>query len=326
MKYGGNVYGRLTKVLFLILVWLQGAAQQDPIFTQYMYNQQVINPAYAGIWEKAGFTALVREQWAGINRAPLTQSVSLHSPLFSETAGVGLNIVNDLYGREQRLSVLADYAYEVNLTPYRRLRMGLKFGFTNYKNPLSEYQLYPDGEFDPVFEQDVDLRFLPNVGIGFFLYEDNYYVGLAIPKLVENDFSYNYNNYSTQSEVRTLFINGGYVFYLDPMSRFIFKPTLTVRTRFGNPKQANIGMPIQYDAAVNLLMYERLWVGLMLRGGYGNALCGSAQFFLTKNLRFGFAMDITFDEIFPYQQGTYEFTIGWDMDFYGRSYIRAKYF
>ncbi len=101
MKYGGIHYEKLTKVIFLILVSLQCVAQQDPIFTQYMYNGQVINPAYAGIWEKAGFTALVREQWAGINRAPLTESISIHSPLNNESVGVGLNIINDTYARER---------------------------------------------------------------------------------------------------------------------------------------------------------------------------------------------------------------------------------
>jgi len=316
VKYRGIHYGKLTKVLFILLVWLQSAAQQDPIFTQYMYNGQVINPAYAGIWEKAGFTTLVREQWAGINRAPLTEAISIHSPLGNESVGVGLNVINDTYGREQRLSILADYAYEVNLTPWRRLRFGLKFGFTNYKNPLSEYQLYPDGEFDPAFAQDIDLKFLPNFGVGFFLYQDNYYVGLAIPKLVENDFAYNYQNYSTQSEIRTLYLNGGYVFFLDPFSRLIFKPTAMLRYSYK--------LPPQLDLSVNLLIYEKLWIGLMERTG--NAVCVTTQWLISKNLRVGFAMDITYNEIFPYQNGTYEFTLGWDMDFFGRSYVRSKYF
>jgi type IX secretion system PorP/SprF family membrane protein len=316
VNYGGIHYGKLTKVFFLILVSLQCVAQQDPIFTQYMYNGQVINPAYAGIWEKAGFTALVREQWAGINRAPLTESISIHSPLNNESVGVGLNIINDTYAREKRLSILADYAYEVNLTPWRRLRFGVKFGFTNYKNPLTDYQLYPDGEYDPVFAQDIDLKFLPNFGVGAFLYEDNYYIGLAIPKLVENDFSINYQNYSTQSEIRTIYLNGGYVFFLDPMSRIIFKPTLLVR--------ANMEMPIQFDLSANFLLYEKLWFGLVWRSR--NAVCVTSQWLINKNLRLGFAMDLTYTDIFPYQGGTYEFTLGWDMDFFGRSYVRAKYF
>ena len=316
MKYGGIHYGKLTKVLLLILVSLQSVAQQDPIFTQYMYNGQVLNPAYAGIWEKAGFTALVREQWAGINRAPLTESISIHSPLNNESVGIGLNVINDTYGREKRLSILADYAYEVNLTPWRRLRFGVKFGFTNYNNPLSDYQLYPDGEYDPIFAQDIDLKFLPNFGVGAFLYEDNYYIGLAIPKMVENDFNYNYQNYSTQSELRTLYLNGGYVFFLDPMSRLIFKPTVMVRAMWK--------MPLQADIAANFLIYEKLWLGVMWRTR--SAVCVTSQWLISKNLRIGFAMDISYTDIFPYQGGTYEFTLGWDMDFFGRSYVRAKYF
>lgn len=299
-----------------MIVSLQGAAQQDPIFTQYMFNGQLHNPAYAGMWEKIGFSALVREQWAGINRAPLSEAISFHSPLRNEAVGVGLNVVNDTYGREQRLSVLADYAYEVYLTPQRRLRFGLKFGFVNYKNPLTDYELYPDYKYDVAFAEDVDMKFMPNFGFGAFLYEDNYYIGFSIPKLVENEFRDNFHNYSTKAEVRTFYLNGGYVFHLDPFDRVIFKPTAMVR--------ATLGLPLEYDLAANFLLYEKLWLGLMSRSG--NALCATSQWMLSNSLRVGFAMDITYNEIFPYQMGTYEFTIGYDIDFFGRSYVRAKYF
>lgn len=151
-----------------------------------MYNSQVINPAYAGIWEKIGFTVLVRKQWAGINRSPLTESVSFHTPLKNVSAGAGLNIMNDRFGLENRLSVLGDYSYEVYLTRRMRLRMGVKFGFVNYKNPLTEYKLYPDNKYDHAFDEDVDLKFLPNFGVGFFLYQDNFYAGLAIPNLINS--------------------------------------------------------------------------------------------------------------------------------------------
>jgi hypothetical protein len=90
--------------------------------------------------------------------------------------------------------------------------------------------------------------------------------------------------------------------------------------------RASLNIPIQYDIAANLLIYERIWTGLMLRAGNGQAVSTTIQWLLNKNLRVGFAMDITYNEIFPYQNGTYEFTLGWDMDFFGRSYVRAKYF
>ena len=316
MKFGSFCYGKLLKLFFFFLVTLQAAAQQDPIFTQYMFNGQIFNPAYAGMWEKIGFTALVREQWAGINRAPLTEAISFHTPLNNESVGLGLNIVNDTYGREQRLSVLADYAYEIFLTPQRRLRFGIKFGFVNYKNPLTDYKLYPDNEFDRAFAQDIDLSFLPNFGVGAFLYQDNYYIGFSIPKLVENDFKDNFHNYSTKAEVRTLYLNGGYIFQFYTGNRILLKPTAMVR--------ATWGIPIQWDLAINVLLKEKLWLGLMNRSG--NAVCATAQWMMSNNMRLGFAMDITYNDIYPYQNGTYEFTIGYDVDFFGRSYIRAKYF
>ncbi len=316
MNFGKVYYGLIANFLFFLLVTLQSAAQQDPIFTQYMFNGQIHNPAYAGMWEKIGFTALVREQWAGINRAPLTEAISFHTPLSNAAVGLGLNIINDTYGREKRLSVLADYAYEVYLTPQRRLRFGIKFGFVNYKNPLTEYELYPDGEFDRAFAEDIDLSFLPNFGIGAFLYEDNYYVGLSVPKLVENDFKDNFHNYSTKAEVRTVYLNGGYVFQFLTGNKLVFKPTAMVR--------ASWGAPVQYDLAANFLIMEKLWVGAMNRSN--NAICVTAQWMFNNNMRVGFAMDVTYNEIFPYQNGTYEFTIGYDVDFFGRSYMRAKYF
>ncbi len=316
MVFSKKNYGRLAKIIILLLVSLQSMAQQDPIFTQYMFNGQIFNPAYAGMWEKIGFTALVREQWAGINRAPLTEAISFHTPLNNESVGLGFNIMNDTYGREKRLSVLADYAYEVYLTPRRRLRFGVKFGFVNYKNPLTEYELYPDGEFDRAFAEDIDLSFLPNFGIGAFLYEDNYYVGLSIPKLVENDFKDNFHNYSTKAEVRTIYLNGGYVFQFLTGNKLVFKPTAMIR--------ASWDIPVQWDLAANFLIVEKLWVGVMNRSN--NAVCVMAQWMFNNNMRVGFAMDVTYNDIFPYQNGTYEFTIGYDVDFFGRSYMRARYF
>ena len=209
----GNRRKIITGFIILLLT-LKGFAQQDPILTQYMFNMQTINPAYAGMWEKVGFSSLIRKQWAGIDRTPLTEVISFHTPLRNEYVGMGLNVMNDHFGRENRLSIFADYSYEISLTPKTRLRFGLKAGFMNYKNPLTEYQLYPDDEYDEAFSEDVDLKFLPNFGVGFFLYEENYYVNFSVPKLLENNFKTNINNYSTQAEIRTMYLGGGYVFHL----------------------------------------------------------------------------------------------------------------
>jgi len=88
--------------------------------------------------------------------------------------------------------------------------------------------------------------------------------------------------------------------------------------------RASIGQPLQVDLAANFMLRDKLWLGVMWRSG--NAICAMTEWVMSNNLRIGFAMDITYNEIFPYQYGTYEFTIGYDIDFFGRSYMRAKYF
>ncbi len=289
-------------------------AQQDPIFTQYMFNQQAINPSYAGIWDKIGFYTMVRKQWAGIQRSPLTEMISFHMPLKNKSVGLGLNIIGDQFSRERRLSVFGDYAFEVLLTPEVRMRMGIKFGFTNFQNPLTDYKLYPDGIYDPAFGEDVQIDFMPNFGVGTFIYSEKFFFSLGIPRLIQNTFKANYNNYSSLAEARNLYVSGGYVF--DIMRYLKFKPTALVR--------ASIGVPVQAELAGNLCINERMWVGLMYRTG--SSLCAIVQWQFDNNLRIGYAMDFAFTEIYKYQNGTYEFTISYDIDFYGRSYMRHKYF
>ncbi len=302
-------------ILLLCLSGIKGYGQLEPILTQYMFNMQPVNPAYAGMWEKVGFSTLVRKQWSGINRSPLTQVFSFYTPMNNRVA-VGLNVTNDNYGLESKLGIFGDYAYEVAITPRSRLRLGLKYGFLNYKNPLTQYQLYPDGHYDPAYAEDVDLKFLPNFGVGAFLYQDNYYIGLSIPKMLKNDFKANINNYNIEAQIQTLYFTAGYIFRFIQFNYLVFKPTMMIT--------ANKGLPIQYDVGANFMIREQLWLGMMMRSG--NAASFVSQWIMDNNLRIGFALDLTYNEIFPYQYGTYEFSLGFNMDFFGRSYIREKYF
>lgn len=306
--------GLLGVLIFFFLA--RSFGQAEPISTQYMFNMQPVNAAYAGMWEKIGFSSLVRKQWAGINRSPLTQIISFHSPTKNKRVGLGLNVTNDRYALENKLSIFGDYAYEISLTPQTHLRMGLKFGFVNYNNPLTQYQLYPDDEYDYAYAQDVDLNFLPNFGLGAFLYEENYYISLSIPKLIKNNYTANINNYDLEAQVQTVYLGAGYIFRFITLNYLVFKPTVMLT--------AHRGLPLQYDIAANFLINHKVWLGLMNRSG--NALSFISQWIFDNNLRLGFAMDLTYNEIFPYQYGTYEITLGFDMDFFGRSYIREKYF
>ncbi len=304
----------ITYFSIFMLLATQGFSQQDPILTQYMSNMQTINPAYAGMWGETGFSTLVRKQLAGIGQTPLTGIISFHSPLKNDYIGIGLNITNDHFGKENKFSIFSDYSYEIPLTRKARLRFGLKFGFMNYKNPLSQLQLYPDNEFDEAFANDLDLKFLPNFGVGMFLYKKNYYINFSVPRFIKNDLKNNINNYAKQA--MTFYVGGGYVLRSGSLGGLIFKPTIMMRAAWDNP--------LRFDVGANFLLMGRLWLGAMLRTS--STVCATSQLILKNNLRLGFAIDVTCNEVYPYHLGTYEFSLGYGIVSQGRRHRGPKYF
>ncbi|MBN1820178.1 MAG: type IX secretion system membrane protein PorP/SprF [Prolixibacteraceae bacterium] len=306
-------YSLILLIILLGLNW-HSNAQLDPMFTQYMFNTQSINPAYAGMWEKIGFFSLVRRNFAGIDRAPLTQLISFHTPVKNEFVGVGLNIINDNIGRETRLSIFGDYSFKVLLKRDLYLRLGLKFGFLNYNNRLSEYELYPDNQFDPAFQGEINNKFMPNFGVGAFLYNDYFYVSLSIPKLIQNDFAANVNNFSSLAEAQHVYLTAGYIFGMPKSIKF--KPSVLFRY--------TLGLPLQFDLAGTFNFKERFELGAMLRTG--SSIGFIAQWIFNKKLRVGYAVDVPITEIFNYQYGCHEVMVSYDIDFYGRSYVRSRFF
>lgn len=281
-----------------------------------MYNQQIINPAYTGIWNKIGFTALVRKQFVGLEKSPLTECISMHLPIGKANAAIGINVINDKFGAEKRLFVLGDYAYEIRLTHKTRLRMGVKFGFENYKNSLTEYKLDPNNNIDEAFNKDVNLNFLPNFGVGIFIFQDNFFAGFSIPNILKNDFEEDFYNYSTNVDAHLFYFNGGYVFPLDLLNHVIFKPTVCARFVTGDSPQI--------DIAANFLLRETLWLGLTYRTE--KTFCITANWKVNQKIKAGLAVDIICNEMHQYQNGTFELSLGYEVDFKRRDYLRTRYF
>ncbi|MCY1720912.1 type IX secretion system membrane protein PorP/SprF [Prolixibacteraceae bacterium Z1-6] len=287
--------------IILILVSTTGEirAQQEPTYTQYMFNTQTINPAYAGTWNAFGVMLLAREQWVGVDGAPSTQTLSFQNLLKNQKTGYGVNIINDKFGKEKRLSVYGDYSHLVQMTTKLNLRLGLKAGFSAYSNNLGNYQVINDD--DPFFQGEVDYKFMPNFGIGLFLYQDNFYAGLSVPKIVKNEFENNYNNYSSQAELRHFYLTGGYIFNLS--ENFIFKPTA-----LGKFVQ---GAPAQVDLSGNFLIKNRVWLGVMYRSGDAFGFLG--QWIINNKLRLGYSVDFSTNKIRSYQNGTHEVMISYEI-------------
>jgi type IX secretion system PorP/SprF family membrane protein len=301
---------------FMILLLLTGRsfAQQDPMYTQYNFNTQTINPAYAGTWDNIGFLVLGRHQWTGIEGAPKTYTFSLQSPTRNRNVALGFNIISDKVGLEKRLSVSADYSYRLQLNDETYLRLGLKGGVTNYMNNLTEYTGYPGDTPDPVFLGDVDIRFMPNFGIGTFLYGENYYIGFSIPKIIQNEFKNNYNNYSAWSELRHFFVNAGYVFDLSEQVKF--KPTFLTK--------AALGAPVEVDLTANFLLGDKVWLGAMYRTG--DSFGFIAQWIFDNNLRVGYSVDFTTTRLQHFHNGTHEVMVSYELPLARRRWSTPRMF
>ena len=303
----------IRKALLVSLILsssLISVGQRDPMYTQYIFNMQTINPAYAGTWQSIGFIALSRLQWVGIQGAPSTQTLSIQTPFKSENVGLGFNIVHDEIGMENRLLVNFDYSYRISISDASSLRFGIKGGFTNYSNPLGLYTTYDPN--DPNFQGYIDNRFMPNVGVGTFLYSNRYYLGLSVPKLVQARFKETEGNYATLSELREIYFSGGLVFDLSPNVKF--KPTFI--TKYSQ------AAPFQFDISANFLFNEKLWLGAMYRSG--DAVGVVVQWIIQNRFRIGYSADFSTTDIRRYHKGVHEVMVSYEIDWH--KFISPRYF
>jgi len=289
-------------------------AQQDPMYTQYMFNTQTFNPAYTGTWESLGFMALARNQWVGFEGAPRTYTFSMQSVLKNPRVALGLNVVSDKVGLEKRLGVFGDYSYLVKVGMKTNLRLGLKAGFSNYMNDLQAYTQYPGDPSDPMLMGEMDVRFMPNFGVGAFLYKEDYFVGFAIPKLIENRFRNNFNNFSTMAEMRHFFLNAGIV--VNAADFLKFKPTVLVK--------ATMGAPVEVDLSANFLLMDRLWLGAMYRTGDSYGFI--AQWVIDRKLRIGYAVDFTTTKLRNFHNGSHEVMVSYELRLTKEKYVSPRYF
>jgi type IX secretion system PorP/SprF family membrane protein len=303
-----------ASLLLLLTIPRYGYAQQDPMYTQYMFNTQTINPAYAGSWESFGFLALSRLQWVGINGAPVTNTFSFQAPTRNYMFGYGLNLIHDKIGLTNRFGVFGDYSYAIEFNNNTKLRMGLKAGFTSLSHNLNAHTLYPDDVADPMFQGVLERRFLPNFGVGLFLDNDRYYIGLSSPKLINNRIEDSSVNYSAYAEFRHFFFITGYVF--DITNNVKFKPTFLVKATFGAPVEA--------DVSANLLFNEKFWLGAMYRTG--DAVGFIAQWLFDDRLRVGYAYDYSISQLRGMHFNTHELMVSYELRIIKQAIVSPRYF
>ncbi|WP_109299349.1 type IX secretion system membrane protein PorP/SprF [Aquimarina sp. AU474] len=272
----------LTLIFTLVLTKVE--AQQDAQYTQYMYNTISVNPAYAGSRDAISITGLYRNQWVGIEGAPVTQTLNIHSPIgASNKVGLGLSIVNDKIGPTQETYFDIDFSYTINTSTTGQLAFGVKAGGhlldVNF-NDLNQYT-----NTDILLNTDVDNKFSPNVGIGVYYHAEKLYLGVSAPNLLETqhfDESADDNSsaLSFLAEERiNYYLMGGYVFDINESLKL--KPAVLFK--------GVSGAPLQADVSANFLFKDKFTLGAAYR--WSAAFSVLAGFQVSDEIMLGFAYD-----------------------------------
>lgn len=304
--------GLIILVVLLFNIW-QASAQQDPMFTQYMHNPVSINPAYAGSRGTLNLVAMHRQQWVGMDGAPKTLTLSVNSPFLGYNVGIGLSLIYDQIGPVKQTGIYADYSYHLKVSDKSKLAFGLKGGVNMYDYNL----LGLEGSQNDDYVQLNGSRkmYLPNFGVGSYLYSDKYYIGFSIPKLLQNSLSDDKNTLkSVNREERHIFLTGGVVIGIAEHIKLM--PSTTIRMVSGSPVSA------EFTASVILL--DRLMLGGMYR--IGDSFGALVKLNLTNQLSFGYSYDLTNSELRPYNQGTHEIYLSYDVAFRNKKILSPRYF
>ena len=299
MKFKLNIKKGLG-ILALVIITNVSFGQQDPMYTQYFFSTQTINPAYVGTWDALGFMALTRQQWVGWDGAPRTHTFMMQAPMRNDKVALGLSVISDKIFKTNQFGIWGDYSYKVKMTDVTNLRMGLKGGFTNYSNNLTQYGIIDPN--DQLFQGDLVNKFIPNFGVGLFLFNPMYYVGLSVPKMLNNDITEdNPNNFVVQAERRHYYLEGGMVFNVNEYLKF--KPTFITKV--------TQGAPAQLDLSANVLFLEKFWIGAMFRTK--DAVGIIAQFIYRNSLRVGYSFDYSSTRLHNYNSGTHEIMVSYEL-------------
>jgi len=294
----------ITKYLLfagIILFSIKGMSQQDPLFTQYMYNMSVMNPAYAT--DDPGMLnlgAIYRMQWTDVDGAPRTLNFFAHTPV-SERVELGLTVVHDEIGNiEKQNNITADFAYVIPTGEKTNLSFGAKAGLTTFDANLSG--LTVNDPNDPAFENVSEI--FPVFGVGAFWFGDNHYLGVSAPNLLTSEHLDNSQLLRDRgSEEIHYYLTGGYVF--DISENFKLKPSTMVR--------GVQGAPLSVDVNANVLLYDRLEAGVGYR--FDETVTGLINFRVTPGLRIGYAYDYpTYDLS---NDGSHEIMLLFDFDLFG---------
>ncbi|HWB62457.1 MAG TPA: type IX secretion system membrane protein PorP/SprF [Chitinophagales bacterium] len=320
----------MKKIVFSALILAAAVtglkAQQDPAYSMYMFNGLFINPAYAGSQEVVSMMGIFRYQWVGIEGAPKTVNVSVHSPLRQDQYALGLVLSNDKIGLSNTFNVTPSFAYRLRIKQ-SRLCFGAQVSLAYYHQNNGDAQTADPNTSDPSFLTNQNL-FVPNFGFGIYAYGKRYFIGISAPHLLPSSLKNKTGVISNSDLVAKMYnmyvFNAGYVFGRDA-AIVKFRPTILIKWQKGLPYNAP-----QVDISPALLFLDRFWLGVTYRTGgdvsyYGQSIIVFAQVKITPQLQLGYAYDAELTSLRHYTSGSHEIMLGYDFWYDKKRFVTPRF-
>lgn len=270
-----------------------GQAQQKVQFTQYMFNQLVINPAYAGADEALSLTFIQRNQWGSVENAPSTQTFSAHTLVKKQKFGVGLSVVNDRIGAHKNLSALTNFAYHIQTGLNSYLSMGVQAGMHNTR---SNYAALTGATNDPKLSDLNIAETFFDFGAGIYFRSPKFHAGLSAPELIPKRVAFN-DTVSVKLSRTNFFLFSKYTFTVS--ENMDLQPAILLKHL--------PGLPFSFDANLNMIYRKVLSIGLSYRKDESVDFLIKAQ--ITPQLQFGYAYDHTISDVARLSNGSHEIMV-----------------
>ncbi len=296
---------RISILIFAICFVSNLKAQQLPQFTQYMNNNYSVNPAVAGMYDYYQVNTIIRNQWVGINDGPRTSIISIYGK-HSRNVGLGGTVYNDITGPTSRAGGSASYTYSFSLTQKINLALALQGGFSQFKID-KDLEVEEDG--DPLLTNGDVIRVLPEATFGLNLSGDNWYIGAAIPQLLNLKLNLMDDDEARKSDttsqngklIRHIYVLGSYTYDINP--KISIEPTFLLRSSLGAKTQIDFGVKSEYK--------KIFWFGINYK--MNNDLSSIATLLgynINERFNIGYSYGMPSSATSNYYLGSHEFMLG----------------
>lgn len=289
---------KLYTSLLLLALTLGAFAQQQPMYSQYMFNRFLLNPAVTGNVDYIPLRLTARQQWVGIDNAPSTQAISAHTLLGNKSMGVGGYIFADRFGPETKIGIQASYSY---ILPINSWNSKLSFGIAlkGFQYALDYNKMTAIDEDDQVLYNNTETAFVPDADFGMYLQGERYFVGLSATQLIEIPVKIAEKEVEDNSMIRHYYLLAGYKFALG--DKFELEPSVLGK--------ATEKTPFNMDINLRGIYMQNYWAGVSYRSsGALIAMIGIKY----KGVVFGYSFDYSINDIQDYQSGSHEIVIGYN--------------